>query len=80
MSRLSVIILNFNNEEDISYCLKSLIKNYPKINIILVDNASTNGSLQSIILLKYKDLQIIKNKRNLGFAKGVNKGLKLALK
>jgi len=80
MNRLSVIILNFNNEEDINSCLKSLINAYSKINIILVDNGLTDNSLQSIISLKYEKLQIIKNQRNLGFAKGVNKGLKLALK
>jgi len=80
MTNLFVIILNFNNQKDIIPCLESLIKNYPKINIIIIDNASTDGSLQSVISLNYKGLQIIKNQKNLGFAKGVNKGIKLALK
>ena len=80
MSRLSVIILNFNNKEDINYCLKSLIKAYLKINIIVVDNASTDNSIQSIISLRYEKLMIIKNKRNLGFARGMNRGIRFALK
>jgi len=80
MTNLFIIILNFNNEEDISSCLQSLIKAYPKINIIIVDNASTDNSIQSIISLRYGKSMLIKNKRNLGFAKGVNKGIRFALK
>jgi len=80
MTKIFVIILNFNNQKDIIPCLKSLIKAYPKINIIVVDNGSTDGSLQCIDSLKYKRLQVIRNEANLGFAKAVNKGLKLALK
>jgi hypothetical protein len=80
MTNLFVIILNFNDKKVIIPCLKSLIKAYPKINIIVVDNGSTDGSLQCIDSLKYGRLKIIRNERNLGFAKAVNKGLKLALK
>jgi len=79
MTNLFVIILNFNNQKDIIPCLKSLIKAYPKINIIIVDNASNDDSLQSINSLEYKGLKIIRNENNLGFARAVNKGLKLAL-
>ncbi len=80
MNKLFVIILNFNNGKDIVACSQSLIKAYSKINIVIVDNASTDNSLQSIISLKYEELMIIKNKKNLGFAKGVNKGIRFALK
>ncbi|MCJ7804451.1 glycosyltransferase family 2 protein [Patescibacteria group bacterium] len=80
MTNIFIIILNFNNQKDIILCLKSLIKAYPKINIIVVDNASTDNSLQSIISLSHEKLMIIKNKINLGFAKGVNKGIRFVLK
>ncbi len=80
MTNLFVIILNFNNGKDIISCLKSLIKAYPKINIIVVDNNSTDNSPQSINLLEFRRLYITKNKKNLGFAKGMNNGIKLALK
>jgi len=80
MTNLFVIILNFNNQKVIIPCLESLIKAYSKINIIIVDNASIDNSLQCIDSLKYGRLKIIKNERNLGFAKAVNKGIKLALK
>ena len=80
MTNIFVIILNFNNQKDIIPCLKSLIKAYSKINIIIVDNASSDGSLKSIISLDHEGLQIIKNQKNFGFSKAANKGFKLALK
>ncbi|MCX6726058.1 MAG: glycosyltransferase family 2 protein [Candidatus Shapirobacteria bacterium] len=80
MTKLFVIIVNFNSQKDVIPCLKSLIKVYPKINVIIVDNASTDNSLQSINSLEFKSLQVIKNKKNLGFAEGVNKGIRFALK
>jgi len=80
MNNLFVVIVNFNNQKDIILCLQSLIKAYPKINIVVVDNASTDNSLQSIISLRYEKLTVIKNKKNMGFAKGANIGIKFALK
>lgn len=80
MTNLFIIIINFNNQKDIIPCLKALIKAYPKIKIIVVDNASTDNSLQSIVSLKYDRLKVVRNERNLGFAGGVNIGIKLALK
>ncbi len=81
MNNLFVIILNFNNGKDIAVCLQSLIRIYPKVNIVVVDNASTDNSLHdAIVSLKSEKLMIIKNKRNLGFAKGVNRGIRFALK
>jgi len=80
MIKVFVIIPIFNNQKDIIPCLESLIKAYPKINIIVIDNASTDNSLKSILSLKYERLQIIRNEKNLGFAKAANKGIKLALK
>ena len=80
MNKFFVIIANFNNKKDIVLCIKSLIKAYSKINIIVVDNASIDCSLLGIESLKYRNLKIIRNRKNLGFAKGVNKGIKFALK
>jgi len=80
MIKVFVIISIFNNQKDIIPCLESLIKAYPKINIIVIDNASADNSLKSILSLKYERLQIIRNKKNLGFAKAANKGIELALR
>ena len=80
MNKIYVIIINFNNQDSIINSIKSLISYYPKINIIVVDNASSDQSLHLINLLGYKYINIIKNDTNLGFANAVNKGIKFALK
>ncbi len=80
MIKFFVIIPLFNNQKDIITCLKFLIKAYPEVNLIIVDNNSIDNSFQLINSLNHKELQIIKNKTNLGFAKAANKGFKLALR
>lgn len=69
---VSVIVVSYNSEKYISQCLESIIKSdYPQLEIIVVDNASKDNSLQ--ILDKFqKNITTIKNKKNLGFAGGNN--------
>jgi len=84
MIKVSLIILNWNGGEDTVECLKSL-ENINKTNIdlriLVVDNASSDNSIEQIEKLELKNnLEIIKNKRNLGFAEGNNVGMKKAIK
>jgi GT2 family glycosyltransferase len=72
---VSVVVLNWNGEEDLSKCLQSLSRqSYPRYEIIVVDNASTDGSVESAE--KYPQAKIIVNDRNLGFAEGNNIGIR----
>jgi GT2 family glycosyltransferase len=52
--------------------------NYQNYKIILVDNGSTEGSID-VIRKKYNDIVLIKNKENLGYAEGNNVGISYAL-
>ena len=62
----SVIVVNFNNSKFINQCILSLKKqNFKKIEIIFVDNQSSDNSLQKISL--YRNVKIIKNKRKFLF-------------
>ena len=74
---ISTVVLNWNNKNVIEACLDSLIsQTYPHHEILVVDNGSQDGSLE-LIKLKYSSkLQIVENSRNLGFAEGVNIGIK----
>lgn len=75
---VSVIIVNWNGKEFIERCIDSLIKvSYPKIEIIFVDNCSTDGSLE-LVEDKYPRIRIIRNKENLGYAGGHEVGFKQA--
>lgn len=84
-SKLSIIILSYNTKDLLKNCLISVIKNSPYFTeIIVVDNGSTDSSVELIKNFKKKlknkniDFKIILNKKNLGFAKGNNQGIKVA--
>ena len=73
--KVSIIIVNYNGEKFLMGLLKSLKKiRYPNYEIIIVDNASTDKSLE--IIEKYSpEIKIVKNKINRGFAGGANDGI-----
>jgi GT2 family glycosyltransferase len=81
MTILSIIILNYNTKELLHSCIESMLKVYKKevengtFEIIVVDNASTDGSLESIENARIKK---ISNRENYGFSKGNNIGAKQA--
>ena len=75
---VSVIILNYNSADLTIECIESLLKlNLMKINIIIVDNASTDDSMKKIKdkFINVNNIYYIQNKKNLGYAKGNNVGL-----
>ena len=74
-----VVILNWNGRDDTIECIKSVNNiSYPNYEIILVDNGSKDNSIDSIKNI-YKDIFIINNEKNLGFAEGNNVGIRFAL-
>jgi len=82
MTRLCVIILNWNGVSDTLNCLDSL-KNQSLKNLkfFVVDNGSTDDSKSKLLELAGKDTstEILFNDINVGFAGGANLGLKWAI-
>ncbi len=80
--KVSIVILNWNGKEFIFGCLDSVRKlkteNW-KLETVVVDNASTDDSVEEIEK-KYEDIKILRNQKNLGFAEGNNVGIRYALK
>ncbi len=79
--KIAVIILNYNGIDDTIDCLKSirtLEKDGNNLEIIVVDNNSSDGSQE--VLSKLKDIHLIKNSSNLGYSGGNNVGIKYVLK
>ena len=73
----SIVILNWNGEALIEECIRSVINtSYKHIEIIVVDNASTDASVD--IIKKYKNVFLIQNDTNVGYAAGNNIGFKYA--
>lgn len=73
-----VIVPNWNGADFLSKCLKSLQGQSLKTDIIVVDNGSKDDSIR-IVEKEFPDVRLIKNPENLGFAGGVNAGIKKAL-
>lgn len=79
MIKLSIIIVNYNTGELLIKCLhsiKTITKNFsnPSTEVIVVDNASTDESMEGVKSTT-SATRIIINKENLGFAKAVNQGI-----
>ena len=75
---LSVVIISWNSEHDLENCLSSILRQtYIPSEVILVDNASTDGSVQ-LVVKKFPNAAIIRNRENIGFAKAVNQGMRRA--
>ena len=78
--KISIIILNWNGLKDTLACLTSLAKiAYPNYEVIVVDNGSKNKEAL-IIKQKFPQINILKNKTNLGFAEGNNAAIRRILK
>lgn len=76
---ISIIVLNWNGKDHLEECLGSLSHlDYPAYKVVLVDNASTDGSVEWIAS-RYPQVHILRNEKNLGFAEGNNVGIRFAL-
>ena len=76
--KLSIIIISYNTKKLLENCLGSIYKDLPKdFEVIVVDNASEDGSV-NLVENRFKDVHLILNKKNLGFAKANNQGIKKA--
>ena len=76
MAKVSIVIPNYNMKLYIKAAVDSaLAQTYNDIEIIVIDNASTDGSLTTIASYTDERLRIISNDQNLGAIKNFNKGI-----
>ncbi|MDP2203199.1 MAG: glycosyltransferase family 2 protein [Methylicorpusculum sp.] len=73
---ISAVVVNYNAGDLLLACIDSLIACPIVGEIIVVDNASHDGSLEAI--QDFERVIIIRNSQNLGFATACNKGIELA--
>ena len=80
MSKVSVIIPVYNNEKYIEKCIRSVMEQtYQNLEIIVIDDGSTDGSYRILEKLKQKDKRItVIHQENAGVAAARNKGLDIA--
>jgi GT2 family glycosyltransferase len=79
MIELSVIIANWNTKEYLVRCLRSVleIEKRDSWEILVIDNGSGDGSGKEVKEV-FPSVHLIRNEKNLGFAKAVNQGLEKA--
>lgn len=72
MTKVAAVVLSWNGREDTLACLRSLERE--DVDVIVVDNASTDGSAEAVT-----GVGLIRNDENLGYAGGMNVGIRAAL-
>ena len=77
---VSVVIINWNTKDLVIECIRSIREHThtTKLEIIIVDNGSTDGT-QLAIHKKFPGVKFIQNNENLGFAKANNIGMRIAV-
>ncbi|MGC2424296.1 MAG: glycosyltransferase family 2 protein [Nitrospirota bacterium] len=74
-----IIVLNYNRKDDTLDCLSSLFRmDYPNFKVLMVDNASSDGSSDAV-RREYPKAEVLQNEKNLMYAGGNNAGIEFAL-
>ena len=76
---ISIVIINWNTKEFLARCLQSLRKAGEDLEseVFVVDNASTDGSA-AMVQEKFSWVQLVENKKNVGFARANNQAIGLS--
>lgn len=77
-SSVYVVLLNWNGYEDTCRCITSLLESDCYVNIVVVDNKSTERDIDQVLDV-FPGVYYIKNDFNAGFSAGNNIGIKFAL-
>lgn len=84
---VSIIVVSYNNLEYTKQCIEAIYKHTRNFELIIVDNASTDGTAKYVAEQEGKhvlpcgsivDIRVILNKENLGFVKANNQGILMA--
>ena len=77
---MSVIVVTFNSDQEVGRCIKELEHTHVSIETIVVDNASTDGTVERLkgLELVVPNLRAIYNLQNAGLARANNQGATLA--
>ena len=77
---VSVVVVNFNGRELLGQCLRTLLDtDYPNYEIVVVDNASTDGSLAEMekCFGSGSRIKFVRNSENVGHSEGCNIGARM---
>src|SRR5262249_22672759 len=72
--RIAAIIINYKSREALAQCLDALAAGPERIERVVVDNASGDGSAE-MLASRFPDVRLIANADNVGYSRAVNRGL-----
>jgi GT2 family glycosyltransferase len=75
---VAVVVPNWDGKDSLKPCLDSLLAQTQPHRLIVVENGSTDGSLE-YLQQNYPQVELVVNKTNRGFAGGVNDGIRRAM-
>lgn len=79
-AKVALVVLNWNDKQSTSRCLRSLRElEYPNFLVLVVDNGSTDGSVDHFQRV-FPEIIVLANDRNLGCPEGFNVGIREALR
>jgi len=80
-NKICIVIISYNKVNPVIRAVKSSIQSYPDAEIILIDNSEDIKFFKELKqkLKNYSNIEFIKNNINVGFSKGVNQGIRIAL-
>lgn len=70
---IDTVVVSYNRQDLLAGCLDALRASTRTTHVIVVDNASTDGSV-ALVERGFPDVSLLVNPDNLGFAKAVNRG------
>ena len=75
-----VVVLNWNLKDDTIACVESVLAgSYARQRVVVVDNGSQDGSVSALTDHFGEAIDLIVNEENVGFARGINVGIRHAL-
>ena len=80
MRKVAAVICNYNKKDYVTECIQSVTESmFQDLDIVVVDNASTDGSVQCILERFGNRVKLLVNEENLGGSGGFNRGIRYAL-
>jgi GT2 family glycosyltransferase len=77
MMRATIIVLSWNGVDELPACLEAILaQEGAAVDLLVVDNGSADGSA-ALVRERYPTARLVENGRNLGFAAGMNVGMRL---
>jgi GT2 family glycosyltransferase len=72
--RAALVIVNYNTESDLRKCLESAAETLSDVEVLVVDNGSTDGS-REMVLVDFPQARLVDNPGNPGYASACNRGI-----